>query len=171
MSQTLWNETLQISLFQSHFLSASSPARTAREASSWKIICLACRQQIKAHPQLVSVCGFVCVWSRKVRANKTTCRARVSTLCVSACVWISELSGDAWGRPKHQRGPALILSLLHGPSYLSRAGGSFHGQPTNCVCMSLIPVDVQALGTERDGEDASPVEIIVWPLNIMSKPR
>lgn len=86
-------------------------------------------------------------------------------------VWISGLSGDAWGRPKHQRGPALILSLLQGPSYLSRAGGRFHGQPTNCVCMSLIPVDVQALGTERDGEDTSPVEIIVWPLNIMSKPR
>lgn len=37
---------------------------------------------------------------------------------------------------------------------------------TDCRYMSLIPVDVQALGAVYDEVDAAPVEIIVWPLNI-----
>lgn len=37
---------------------------------------------------------------------------------------------------------------------------------TNCRYLSLIPVDVQALGAEYDKVDTAPVEIIAWPLNI-----
>lgn len=106
--------------------------------------------------------------SREVAENENKHAKRASALWERVCVCVFMCAGIwvEWCCSGMCRAPVMgkfDLLIITGPSYLSQAGGGLHSHTGNCICMSLIPADVQALGTDCDEEDASPVEIILWP--------